>query len=438
MWKEIDNTGLEMDKITKAVEHYSRATGIKCSVINTYGKTLYSVDYSTNPCDFCSKVREALNEGEEYCSKAHLYGSYQAERFGGRYIFFCPMGLVHWASPITSEGMMKGAALGGPVLMVEPEELLFEDLIRDKIDKIKEDKFEELKEHLKSVPVIPPEKVTSLSELLFMVAAHIPDAQHRQYIEQNEYYEHQSNISEYIHYIKTMGGNDSERPAYPIEKERELLSLIALGDKKGSQKILNEILGYIFFSTGGDFEVMKARVLELIVLLSRAALEGGADIEQIFGLNYQYINAIHDFETVEELTYWLSKIMVRFTDCVFNLSEVKHVDVIFKAVDYIRRNYMNKITLEEVASYVHLSPSYFSKVFKDEMKCNFNTYVNQVRIDMSKKLLLNESINLVDISNIVGYEDQSYFSKVFKKMVGVSPGKYRESRGQHINKEVET
>lgn len=128
--------------------------------------------------------------------------------------------------------------------------------------------------------------------------------------------------------------------------------------------------------------------------------------------------------------------MIRFTDCVFNLKDIKHVDVIYKAVNYIKENHMNKITLEEVASHVYLSPSYFSKIFKDDMKCNFNTYVNQVRVERSKQLLLNEDINLVDISNMVGYEDQSYFSKVFKKMVGVTPGKYRSSRGQHKFKEA--
>ena len=51
-------------------------------------------------------------------------------------------------------------------------------------------------------------------------------------------------------------------------------------------------------------------------MLSRAALEGGADVEQIFGLNYKYLSQINEFTTVDELTYWLSGIMTRFTDCV--------------------------------------------------------------------------------------------------------------------------
>jgi YesN/AraC family two-component response regulator len=64
------------------------------------------------------------------------------------------------------------------------------------------------------------------------------------------------------------------------------------------------------------------------------------------------------------------------------------------------------------------------------MKVNFNTYVNQVRVEAAKKLLLNDSVPLIDIASQAGFDGQSYFSKVFKKMTGVTPGKYRESRGR--------
>ena len=430
-----DDIGFDIEKAAKAIEHYGRVAGIGTSIIDTRGKLLYNTGYSGASCKFCRQIRNLLDSEGNYCEKVHLYGGYQSERFGGKYIFFCPLGLVHWASPISSEGMVRGYLLCGPALMVEPDDFLIEDLLLK--NHIKEEYLGKLRENLEFIPVIPPDQVTSLSELLFMVASHISDAEYLQYLDQTEFYHNQSDISEYIHVIKTMGGKQADISHYPFEKEKELLSYIAMGDKKGSQTILNEVLGHIFFSSGGDFETIKARVLELIVLLSRAAMEGGADIEEIFGLNYKYLNTIHGFKTVEELTYWLSKIMVRFTDCVFNLKDIKHVDVIYKAVNYIKENYMNKITLEEVASHVYLSPSYFSKIFKDDMKCNFNAYVNQIRVERSKQLLLNDNVNLVDISNMVGYEDQSYFSKVFKKIVGVTPGKFRGTRGQYKFKEAE-
>jgi len=421
------DAGFDFENAKRCVDAYSISTGMNCIIIGRHGETLYTACGGRNLCMFC-KIIANTECRRQTCANAHLYGSYQSERFGGKYVFFCPMGLIHWASPIVSGGVMKAAVLGGPVHMVDPDDFIIEEIMQK--NDINLDFCGDAKLYIKQVPVVKPDVVNSLSELLFITAVHISDIQPSRYMEDRETQEQQSRISDYIRYIKTMGGDEESQSAYPIDKEKELLSLIALGDKPGAQKVLNEIFGHIFFATGGNFEVIKARVLELIVLLSRAALEGGADVEQIFGLNYKYLNEIHNFRTVEELTYWLSKIMARFTDLVFNLTDVKHVDVIYKAVDYIKRNYMKKITLEEVASHVYLSPSYFSKIFKEELKVNFNTYLNNVRIEMSKKLLMDDSIVLVDLSNLVGFEDQSYFSKVFKKITGVSPGKYRESRGQ--------
>jgi YesN/AraC family two-component response regulator len=227
-----------------------------------------------------------------------------------------------------------------------------------------------------------------------------------------------------------MGGKEQAAGVYPLDKENELIALIVSGDKAGAQRVLNEILGAVLLKSGVSFDFIKARVLELIVVLSRAALGGGADVEQIFGLNYQYLNEIHKFKSFDEMTIWLSKIMARFTDCVFEIKDVKHADVIYKALDYIRNNYMRKISLEDVASYVYLSPSYFSKIFKDETGTNFVTFLNDYRVRVSKRLLMDDSIELVELASLVGYEDQSYFSKSFKKLTGVTPGKYREARGK--------
>ncbi|MEG6612196.1 PocR ligand-binding domain-containing protein [Pseudoclostridium thermosuccinogenes] len=420
----------DLKKAIKCVDAYSKSVGIDCIIIDSDGNPLYLTGGRKDICIFCSRMQNLL-KGSINCSNVHLYGSYQAERFGGKYVFFCPMGMVHWASPISVDGSMQGAVLAGPVHMVEPDQFPIDDIAS--MNQIEESHLDEFKMCIEEIPVIRPDVVENMSELLLMVAEQISAPQSSKYFYERESQEQQSDISKYLQHIKTMGGNDESLSAYPIEKEEELLSLISIGDKAGSQKVLNEIFGYIFFSSGGNFEVIKARVLELIVLLSRAALKGGADVEQIFGLNYKYLSQINSFHSVEELTYWLSKIMMRFTDCVFNLADVKHIDVIYKAVDYIKRNYMKKITLEEVAANVYLSPSYFSKIFKDEMKCNFNNYLNQIRIEVSKKLLADDSIALVDIANLVGYEDQSYFTKVFKKLVGISPGKFREARCSKIN-----
>ncbi len=415
---------VQIHNLIKSANTYSASTDIPLILIDSKGDILYQTQIPG--CELCVKARQYMGERLN-CRHAHLYGSYQAERFGGKYVFFCQLGLTHWVSPVMLEDQEKGALIAGPVLMINSEDFLLDELL---LQYLKPDQVEGLRQSLTTIPVISPDKVNELSNLLFIISAYNSGEGAGYLSESREILEQQSDISKYIHYLKTMGGLEEAVGSYPLDKEKELLAFISSGDESGARKILNEILGAILLKSGVSLDVVKARVLELVVVLSRAALEGGADIEQIFGLNFGYLSEIQKFKTIEEMTFWLSKIMGRFSECVFEMKAVKHADVIYKSISYIRRNYMKKITLEEVASAVYLSPNYFSKIFKDETGSNFITYLNQYRITVSKRLLMDDSIDLIDISSLVGYEDQSYFSKNFKKLTGITPGKFREGRGQ--------
>ncbi len=392
---------------------YALSVEVTVRVIDLQGEDIVLFNKNNNLCNIC---QYALSKDHKKCTDTHLYGCYQSKKFGGKYVFFCHMGLTLWVSPIMINQQLKGAIVAGPVLMREPDDFILEDYL------IGHDMPGDYLDYVKSVPVLSTDRVDSLTNLLFhsIKNDNLLDNSDRQY--------QQDKISEHIHNLKEVENLDNQ---YPFKKEQKLVTLIRLGDKHGSQKILNEIFGHIFFQSGKNYDVIKARVLELIVVLSRAAIEGGADSDLIFGMNFTYINEINEIDTVEKLTYWLSKVMTKFTEQVFDLQDVKHVDAIYKSIDYIKRNYMKKVTLDEVALNSSLSTTYFSRIFKKEMNCSFNNYLNRVRIEMSKKLLLDETISLVDVSIIVGFEDQSYYSKVFKKLSGISPGKFREKRGMY-------
>lgn len=429
LFRDTTEVCLNQEKAIKILKAYSQSTGVESFIIDSKGTCIYN--YCSNPglCSLCKKLQETRDRTAK-CSSVHLYGSYQAERFGGKYVFFCPMGFVHWASPITANNTFVGAFIGGPVLMVDPDEFMLGDIIKE--NGLSDEQVAELNKYINGVPVIEPERVNSLSELLAVLALNVSTQKDTRQEVQMKSNELQSDISEWVHSIKLVEEDDGRLQNYPFQKEKILLSKIALGDKHEAQKILNEILGYVFFSSGRDFEVIRSRILELIVLLSRAAVEGGADVEEIFGLNYKYLSEIYQYKTVEDLTYWLSRILSRFTDCVFDLADIRHKDTIFKAIDYIKRNYTEEISLEDVAKHVYLNASYFSKIFKKEMNCSFVSYVNKIRIAASKNLLADNKIPLSDISSLVGFDDQSYFTKVFKKEVGMTPGKYRITRGKQL------
>lgn len=95
------------------------------------------------------------------------------------------------------------------------------------------------------------------------------------------------------------------------------------------------------------------------------------------------------------------------------------------AKKYIAENYARNISMASVAEVVNLSGVYFSVLFKKEVGTNFVDYLNQYRIDMAKKLLKDVRYNVNEVAGLVGFSDARYFSKMFKKNVGVKPTEYR-------------
>jgi two-component system, response regulator YesN len=423
--------GFDLEAARRRLEHYCRATGLPARLMDTKGAVLLAFDAfgdelppddARSLCPACAALGPVAADEER---RAQLDAATQADRFGGSYVRLCPHSLIIWASPVISDGVMRAALVGGPAMVVEADEVV-EDLAASGV--LPPGRAGELRAALDAACRVTPRRAASLGELLADIASAVVGSSALDSRRDRE--RRRARISEYIHDLKADSASGGAASPYPIDKERELLLAISRGDKPEAQRLLNEILGFIFFSTGSDARAVKARVLELVVLLSRAALEGGADIALIFGLNYEYLEQIARMRSVDDIALWLSGIMVRFTDLVLPLAGVKHADAMQKALKYINARYDREITLEDVARAVKLSPTYFSKLFSEEMGCRFTAYLNRLRVERSKLLLRDTDIPLVDIAGLVGYEDQSYFTKVFRKVAGLSPGKYRESGGR--------
>lgn len=90
-------------------------------------------------------------------------------------------------------------------------------------------------------------------------------------------------------------------------------------------------------------------------------------------------------------------------------------------------NYYNKpISLDQMAKIAYMSPTYFSKKFKRVTGFGFNEYLNNVRIKMATNLLMETQLSITEIATFCGYQDSNYFGDVFKKIIGISPNKYRK------------
>ena len=137
-------------------------------------------------------------------------------------------------------------------------------------------------------------------------------------------------------------------------------------------------------------------------------------------------------QSIDELSVLLTSIFHRFVGYVFDFSQFEHADILYKATAYLRENLAERVSLENLAAYVGLSRGYLSALFKSELGVTFTDYINSIRIDKSKDLLLDASLPLAVIAGLVGYSDQSYFTKKFTQLTGMTPGQYRKKRG-HID-----
>ncbi|MBZ4646881.1 MAG: two-component system, response regulator YesN [Petroclostridium sp.] len=100
--------------------------------------------------------------------------------------------------------------------------------------------------------------------------------------------------------------------------------------------------------------------------------------------------------------------------------------IIREVVDYVNKYYNKKVSLASAADFVHLNPSYLSKLFCEEMGEPFTRYLMKVRIQKAKELLKEPRYKIYEVGDRVGYSDIKYFVKIFKDMEGMTPAEYRK------------
>jgi len=210
-----------------------------------------------------------------------------------------------------------------------------------------------------------------------------------------------------------------------LDKQEEIIQKVKLGDKTGAREILNEFLGSIFFESGMNFEIIKVRIIELIVIISRTAIEAGVDAKDLMGLNYSYLTELNKATDLDELLFKLNDILTNFIDRVSATKEKRKKIKIRKMIDYINQNYTWKLKSEEVAKVGGLSTSRCLHLFKEETGLSLSEYIKKLRIDYGKYLLLNSDVNIANCAIEAGFFDQSHFTKTFKQMEKSTPAQFR-------------
>lgn len=176
-----------------------------------------------------------------------------------------------------------------------------------------------------------------------------------------------------------------------------------------------------FVSSREESPYIKLKVSprnEIVVLLNRILKERESSEPGSEFLNYLLIM---------ELFVLLSRALKMEWENSIKLKSSKLKELIGISINYIHNNFERDISLGDIAKYVFLSPSYFTRAFKEETGMSPISYLLRVRIDRARELLVDTGLKIVDIALSVGFSNQQRFNEMFKKYAGLTPLQYRKS-----------
>lgn len=419
---------VERNLLEKMLCAFSKSTGLKAILVDTQGHTLVSTDNEIADCRFCKMIRSD-SLGAKKCQRSYARACHDAARYGEPYIFRCHAGLIMWAAPILLEEQVC-SIICGQVLMWEPEDY-FLDEIEEMVKGLNID-ITAVKWAAAQLEVMSGDKVQAAADLLFIVANQIMKSGMTVLEQRRKIAAQQAQLAEEIQARKraevAMRTIESRAfSVYSLDKEYELRTKVRNGEKQPSHKLLEHILIDILEKHSGNMDTLKTRIIELVVIISRAAVDGGADLNQILDLNSKFFKEILDLVNTDELCLWAKNMLDTFLESVSQSKDQKNLQAVKKAADYIRENSDKKITIDEIAQVVYLSPCYLSRIFKQSLGCTLMEYLTQVRVEKAKKMLKNPKYNITQVAEESGFEDPGYFTRVFKKIEGITPSRYKQN-----------
>ena len=391
-------------------------TNLPIQLLDENGITIRTFGKATG---YCALLKEKIFPNGS-CAKLHAQAGQRAQQLGEAYIFSCHANLNHIAYPLVNQGNLLGSVIIGPFLMDTPDSTLVTAIAEQY--QITPAYCLELYDELTALVIVSPPNVQLLKKMTEFMLSPLIKNERALMIQSQEKLLQQSRINETIQMYK--GKEENISSGYFYEKERELLTKVRLGNSGEVKGLLNDLLGYVLFSQGGDLEAVRIRAIELTTLLSRVAIEGGAEANNVYQINSKLLPALYREQDLDELCLLLQEIAEHFMTAMFYEKD-KGNPYIRKALRYISDHYGEHLTITQVADHIQLSNSYFSTLFSQVVGISFREYLCHIRIEASKQLLLSTDYSLADIAIAVGFPDQSYYCKTFKKITGLTPGRYR-------------
>jgi two-component system response regulator YesN len=400
------DSGIDPRKVMRLGTEYRASTGLPLVLVDEAGREVWRL----GTCAVCARLSRS-GRRETLCRDYRRTAVEESFRWGEPYISICPFGLVTFAVAITHRQRLAAGLLSGHSIFPQMESDMREEVIarvrrhRVRIDLGPRSRL--------SFRVVTSESMRRSSRLLFdLVAAYgMSDAEFT-----------------IANYLEEARGGRQDLLATLATMQNEIVDKVVLGDLSGSREIINRFLGVIFLESGMNFDLLKVRLLELIVIISRAAIARGISAEGLLGPRYSYLTDINAAAGFDDLFWKVTKALENFTRAVSEERRRTSLAHMTRMKDYLSRNFASKVSARDVAAAAGLSVSRALHVFKKETGVSLSAYIARRRVDYAIYLMKNTDRSMADIATECGFFDQSHFTKTFRALEGTPPLRYRNGK----------
>ncbi len=211
---------------------------------------------------------------------------------------------------------------------------------------------------------------------------------------------------------------------YPIHLEKQLFDEVEKGET--NQALATARSFFDWMADNGKESLMEIRLkaLEFALWTEHIAYDKGGMTYQ-FHSRQDYLPTLMNTDDLEIIRKWFLEKIMDACQNIQSKREEKSNSIIEMSRTYIKNNFNKDISLDDVSRAANISPYYFSKIFKEGTGENFIEYLTNIRIDKAKELLSTTELSMKEICSMCGYSDPNYFSRSFKKNVGVTPTEYK-------------
>lgn len=413
---------VDIKTLQEILDAFTTTTGLMANIVDGEGVSIFPRKGIKKCCKFC-RIIYSLEGGKNRCQAAYKRAGKQAALFGEPYIFRCPSGLIEWAAPIVLGGEHVGTIICGQVLMWEPEEFFWIEL--RKMNQALTDDFEELFEAVGELAIVTGNQVQASAYLLYVVANYIMKAGWENFEQSREFARQRTLYHAEIENHKSREVQGVKNESLSLIDEDEIIVQLQQNRKK-AKAYLEGLISGLRYEAHQNLTQMRAKMTELLVMLSRVVNRMGLTVAPFLEINDHAIGQIYQTTSLENISVITAKSVDVYLEQL-EASAVKPENPnITLMTDYIENHYQDNLTVDDIATAACLSPGYAGRIFKDQMGMPIMDYVLKVRIDKSKKLLLNPHYQIQAIAKNVGYGDAGYYTKVFRKFEGITPTQFRK------------